>query len=83
MISYKVDISINADGVMQEAQCECRAGQGPAAHCKHVAAVMLGLTCFCKTGDIVTEVTCTQVKKLIILDRPLPLLNLIIIKLIS
>ncbi|XP_041366048.1 uncharacterized protein LOC121381032 isoform X1 [Gigantopelta aegis] len=59
--SYKVDVSLNSDGVIQEAQCECGAGQGPAAHCKHVATVVFALTNFCQTGEILTELTCTQV----------------------
>jgi len=60
-IPCKVDISINTDGVVQEAQCGV--GQEPAAHCKHVAAVMFGLSYFYKTGDIHTEVSFTQEKK--------------------
>jgi len=59
--SYKVDISVNADGVVQEAQCECGAGQGPSAHCKHVAVVLYGTSCFYKEGTVTTELTCTQV----------------------
>ena len=59
--SYKIDISINRDGVIQESQCECGAGEGPTAHCKHVGAVLYGLTCFCQTGIVTTELTCTQV----------------------
>ena len=59
--SYKIDISINRDGVIQESQCECGAGEGPTAHCKHVGAVLYGPTCFCQTGIVTTELTCTQV----------------------
>lgn len=59
--SYSVDVSLNHDGVVQEAQCECGVGQGPEGHCKHIAAVLFGLSLFCQTGDILTELTCTQV----------------------
>jgi putative phage-type endonuclease len=59
--AYKVDLSLDCHAIVQQAQCECGAGQGPNAHCKHVAAVLYGLTAFCETGDIVTELTCTQV----------------------
>lgn len=59
-IAYRVDLSVDKDGVVQQAQCECGAGQGPSAHCKHVAAVLYGVTNFCETGDILTELTCTQ-----------------------
>ena len=34
--NHKVDISLDTDAVVYEAQCECGAGQGPTAHCKHV-----------------------------------------------
>ena len=57
---YSVDIRLNKDGIVQEAQCECGAGAGPDAHCKHVAAILFGLSEFCKTGEILTELTCTQ-----------------------
>ena len=59
--AYKVDVSFNSDAVVQEAQCECGAGRGPNAHCKHVAAVLYGPSCYVKTGDVLTELTCTQV----------------------
>ena len=36
--SYEVDVSLDADGVVQEAQCEC----GASMDCKHVAAVHKG-----------------------------------------
>ncbi|KAK3884925.1 hypothetical protein Pcinc_010768 [Petrolisthes cinctipes] len=35
-VNYKVDASLTKDGVVSESQCECAAGQGSAAHCKHV-----------------------------------------------
>ena len=60
---YKVDIAINTDAVVQETQCECAVGTGPTAHCKHVAAVLFGLSRFCRSGDILTELTCTQVTR--------------------
>ena len=60
-VSYKVDISFDKNGVIHEAQCECSAGQGPSAHCKHVAAVLFGVTEFCHSGRFLTELTCTQV----------------------
>jgi len=59
--SYKVDICMNQDAVVQETQCKCGAGQGPTAHCQHVAAVLYGLTVFCQEGSMLTELTCTQV----------------------
>ncbi|KAK4301494.1 hypothetical protein Pmani_026272 [Petrolisthes manimaculis] len=37
------------------------AGQGPAAHCKHVITVLFALVAFCKNGELLTDLTCTQV----------------------
>ncbi len=59
--SYDVDISLDKDGVVQEAQCECGAGMAPTAHCKHIAATLWGFVKFCENGMILTELTCTQV----------------------
>ena len=33
---YYVDVSFTASGGIIESQCECGAGMGPHAHCKHV-----------------------------------------------
>ncbi|CAC5390636.1 unnamed protein product [Mytilus coruscus] len=41
-------------------QCECAAGMGPNAHCKHVCYVLIALYYFSSNGEIVTEETCTQ-----------------------
>eukprot|EP00914_Ancora_sagittata_P028955 GHVO01057168.1.p1 GENE.GHVO01057168.1~~GHVO01057168.1.p1 ORF type:complete len:491 (-),score=62.76 GHVO01057168.1:1035-2507(-) len=59
--SYIVDVRIACNGVIEETQCECAVGQGPTAHCKHVGAVLFGLTCFKQSGNVVAEKTCTQV----------------------
>ncbi|KAL3831917.1 hypothetical protein ACJMK2_023611 [Sinanodonta woodiana] len=52
-VTYKVYLSLDENGVVQrvQAQCECCAGQGPSAHCKHVSFV-------CKI--ILSELSCTQ-----------------------
>ena len=36
---YKVDIRLDRHHVVVECQCECAAGMGPEAHCKHIAPV--------------------------------------------
>lgn len=41
-------------------ECECPAGKGPNATCKHKAAVMLMFECFSQTGVIQVQKTCTQ-----------------------
>jgi uncharacterized Zn finger protein len=60
-VCYKIDISLDCHGIISEAQCECGAGQGPSAHCKHVLTVMYGLHRLSTDGTVVTEQTCTQV----------------------
>ena len=67
-VSYTVDIHLDKNGVVDEAQCECGAGQGPTAHCKHVAAVLYAAVQFSTTGQVLCEVTCTQVRALALSD---------------
>ena len=57
-IAYKVDIHLDKFGVVIACQCECGAGEGPEAHCKHIALVLFALTKV-KEG-ILTKQTCTQ-----------------------
>ena len=59
--NYKVDISLDTNSVVCEAQCECGAGQGPTAHCKHVTTVLYALCRLATDGAPLTEQTCTQV----------------------
>lgn len=58
--SYFIDIKLDEKGIPQECQCDCGAGQGPDAHCKHVQALLLGLSKITSSGEIATEETCTQ-----------------------
>ncbi|XP_063436783.1 uncharacterized protein LOC134718219 [Mytilus trossulus] len=59
-ITYKVDVCINKELTIMEAKCECAAGMGPTAHCKHVCAVLFGMTQFSCFKELRTEETCTQ-----------------------
>ena len=36
LVLYTIDIAIENDGIIAECQCECAAGMGPLAHCKHI-----------------------------------------------
>jgi hypothetical protein len=65
-VSYKIDIAVDVYRVIVEAQCECGAGQGPTAHCKHVTCTLLGIQDVACNGRIVIETTCTQVIKCLI-----------------
>lgn len=61
-IQYRVDVYVNEDGVVDEAQCECGAGQGPLAHCKHIGTVLYAAHSFHKDGfSLFSEITCIQV----------------------
>lgn len=57
---YEIDITFRKTGCVEEAQCECGAGQGPHGHCKHVRAVLYACCVFNKTGKIIVELTCTE-----------------------
>jgi len=59
-VTYRCDILINKQSTIAEAQCECGAGQGPSAHCKHVATVLYSLSSIRRSGEIHFEQTCTQ-----------------------
>lgn len=60
-VCYKIDLCCGDQGVLEEAQCECGAGQGPSAHCKHVQTVLFALDKLYKEKVLCTELTCTQV----------------------
>ncbi len=57
-VKYQTDIILDEHGVVIETQCECGAGRGPEAHCKHVALTLYALTH--KDTGIITKETCTQ-----------------------
>ena len=60
-VSYTVDVCFDINMIVQEAQCECGAGQGPTAQCKHIACVLYALHMFDDKKEILSEQTCTQV----------------------
>ena len=47
-VCYTIDIELNTGGSVLETQCECAAGMGPQAHCKHVCATLYGAAMFSK-----------------------------------
>ena len=56
---YKIKLEKQSGGPVNS-KCECPAGKGPHATCKHIAAVLLMAQCFSEKGDILVEKTCTQ-----------------------
>lgn len=59
-VTYKLNIAVDCDGCIVESQCECAAGMGPIAHCKHVCCLLLALYNVSSSGEILTEETCTE-----------------------
>jgi hypothetical protein len=59
-VSYWIDISIASDGTILEGQCDCAAGMGPKAHCKHICALLYALHDFTCNGKLFLQTTCTQ-----------------------
>ncbi|XP_053390353.1 uncharacterized protein LOC128553251 [Mercenaria mercenaria] len=59
-VSYTIDISVKKNGQFHEAQCECGAGQGPTAHCKHVRTILFACCKFTSSGKLKVEMTCTE-----------------------
>lgn len=60
-VTYLVDIKLSKDEQqIEEAQCECGAGMGPYAHCKHISTVLYAIHVFSKTGEVNVEDSCTQ-----------------------
>ena len=59
-VTYKIDISFDCDGHIYQSQCECAAGMGPSAHCKHVCTVLHAATVFGRSRNVIVEQTCTE-----------------------
>ena len=60
-VVYLVDIKLSKnEQQIEEAQCECGAGMGPLAHCKHITTALYAIHVFGKTGEVNVEDSCTQ-----------------------
>ena len=51
-VSYIVDVELDNDGMVCTTRCECAAGMGPVAQCKHVCTVLYGLTVYVAEGGL-------------------------------
>jgi len=67
-VAYDIHLCINNSGVVVSTECECAAGMGPHAHCKHIRALLLGLVSFCRGQQLVVAASCTD--KLQTFHRP-------------
>jgi len=59
-VSYMCDLRLDQFGMIIESQCECGAGQGPTAHCKHCQCAYFALSQLKEKKRLITEQTCTQ-----------------------
>ena len=58
---YKIRMTLNHPSYeIDGAQCECKAGKGPKASCKHVGALCYAFAEFCSSGHIPGFLTCTE-----------------------
>ncbi|XP_076091240.1 uncharacterized protein LOC143063144 [Mytilus galloprovincialis] len=57
--NYKLKME-KGSGSPVNSQCECPAGKGPHATCKHIAAVLLMLEEFSQSGQLAVEKSCTE-----------------------
>ena len=59
--TYSIRIVINVDTIdITASECECPAGIGPTAACKHVLGMLLMLAHFFKTGELLVQLSCTE-----------------------
>ena len=59
-VSYVVDIHLSDSGNVLAAQCECAAGVGPTAHCKHIQAILCAIIDLTMNGNLRLRLVCTQ-----------------------
>ncbi|XP_045541411.1 uncharacterized protein LOC123722891 [Papilio machaon] len=59
-LQYEVDILINKNGNPEASQCECPAGSGTNALCKHVAVLLFGIENMVREKLLLLQEVCTQ-----------------------
>ena len=59
-VTYDTDIQLDSSGTIIASQCDCTAGLGPEAHCKHIRTVLYGLLQLTSNGYIHVELSCTD-----------------------
>lgn len=58
--TYNIHLKLSQNGFTIESECECGAGAGPTAHCKHEGIVLEALQDFVLTRSIKRRVSCTS-----------------------
>lgn len=59
-VQYEVDVKLNKNGTPEESHCECPAGSGTEAKCKHVAVLLYGIQHMVDIKIILLHQVCTQ-----------------------
>jgi hypothetical protein len=59
-LTYVVDLKVSHEGSIEECHCECAAGSGTEASCKHVAVLLLGAHDIDNKSYILSHQVCTQ-----------------------
>ncbi|KAJ6647752.1 hypothetical protein Bhyg_02975 [Pseudolycoriella hygida] len=63
-VDYKVQIHLNKEKcAIMKTQCECPAGFGPSAACKHVGALIFAAEYYSVTGNVKQNKTCTSLQQ--------------------
>ena len=59
--TYSMKFALDGNsGEVLVGHCECPAGRGPTASCKHIVAGLLALVKFAKEGDMQVQLSCTE-----------------------
>ncbi|XP_045449980.1 uncharacterized protein LOC123658665 [Melitaea cinxia] len=67
-VAYVVDVKLSKDGVIEECHCDCAAGSGTQASCKHVSVLLFGIHEMVHKKSIKLHQSCTE--KLMTFNRP-------------
>jgi len=59
-VLYNYKLRLDSDGNMLNSDCECPAGKGPHASCKHIASVALMLAHFVDNKMLLIGRSCTE-----------------------
>ena len=60
-LCYHCYASVEVNGEVLETECECAAGMGTTAHCKHIQAVLLAIIDFTGGKQPKLELCCTDI----------------------
>ena len=59
--TYSMKMALDSEiGEVLQAHCECPAGRGPTASCKHIVSGLLALVKFAQEGSLQVKLSCTQ-----------------------